>query len=560
MNAGNLLNKLNTTLKTQLLALLTLITLLAGGASCFASTITLQWDPETAPDLAGYKVYYSTSAAAPFTGAGATQGASPVNVTTATTATITGLDPAQAYYFAVTAYSIAGVESPYSNTVLVPELIPPTVSITSPANNATATGTVSVAVNATDNVGVARLEFYVNGVLQATDSSAPYLFSWNTSALASGVYTLSVKAYDAADNVGQSGNVSVTVVNDSSAPAVTLSATGNGAPVSGTLPISALATDDIAVTKVEFYANGTLLFASNVAPYRYNWNTAGTANGAYTLSAKAYDAAGNVGQSGNVSVSVLNDTSAPAVTLLAGGNGATVSGSLPMTAIATDDIAVTKVEFYANGTLLFAGSAAPYSYNWNTAGAANGAYTLSAKAYDAAGKVGQSTSTLVTVFNDSIAPVVSINPVAAPSTATSQAVSGSVSDNDAVASVTVQAGSGAAVAASITGGTWSFPLTGLAVGNNLVTVRATDRAGNSSQATATIVVQAVVAPTDPVPAALSIVDAQLALQLASSRLTPTSAQLQRLDVAPYVSNRSVPNGKIDTGDVVVILLKLVGKL
>ena len=278
-----------------MLVLLVLFSL-APQASCLASTISLTWGPVTDSEVAGYKVYYQMdSSAIPLQGTGAVQGDSPVDVANLTAATITGLDPAHPYYFAVTAYNSAGIESPYSNLVLIPELIPPTAAITYPGNTATASGTVSVSASASDNAGVVLVEFYLNGVLQVSDTAAPYLFPWNTAALASGAYTLYVKAYDAAGNVGQSDTVSVSVLNDTSAPTVALSAPANNATLSGTVAVTAGASDNVAVTRVEFYANGALLSASNVPPYRFNWNTVSLANGSYILSAIAYDAAGNLG-------------------------------------------------------------------------------------------------------------------------------------------------------------------------------------------------------------------------------------------------------------------------
>jgi hypothetical protein len=65
----------------------------------------------------------------------------------------------------------------------------------------------------------------------------------------------------------------------------------------------------VGVSRVEFYANGSLLSASNVAPYSYSWNTAGVSNGSYALSARAYDSAGNVSNSSSVSVVVNNSSS-----------------------------------------------------------------------------------------------------------------------------------------------------------------------------------------------------------------------------------------------------------
>ncbi len=293
---------------------------MAGQSACFASTVVLQWDPNTDADLAGYKVYYQAdSSTQPFQGTGATQGPSPIDVHNQNDSeTISGLDPAHPYYFAVTAYNTSGVESAYSNIVYVPELVPPTVSISYPTNNATVSGTVSVTASASDNVGVTKVEFYVNGALQTTDTSTPYIYSWNTTSLTAGSYTLMAKAYDAAGNVGQSANVAVTVVKDTTAPKVSITAPANNSTLSGTTTITATASDNVGVSKVEFYENGILLTATNVSPYSYNWNTATLTNGAsYTLSAKAYDAAGNVGQSSNVSVTVNNsDVNKPSGTVL----------------------------------------------------------------------------------------------------------------------------------------------------------------------------------------------------------------------------------------------------
>jgi hypothetical protein len=288
--------------------ILACVLFLAGQSTCLAVTVTLQWG--TSEGSTGYKVYYrADSSVLPFLGTGATEGTSPINVFDQTNATISGLDPAHSYYFAVTAYDAAGVESSYSNTVSVPELLSPTISLTSPANNETVSGTVSVNATASDNVGVTSVGFYVNGELKSTDTSTPYLYSWNTTSLAAGNYTLMAKANDAAGNVGQSADVTVTVVNDIIVPTVAVTSPPNNATVSGSTTISANAVDNLGVTKVEFYVNGLLLAATNVAPYSYNWNTALFANVPYTLTAKAYDATGNVGQSSNLNVIVSNNLS-----------------------------------------------------------------------------------------------------------------------------------------------------------------------------------------------------------------------------------------------------------
>src|SRR5207244_4182065 len=57
---------------------------------------------------------------------------------------------------------------------------PPTATITSPTSASTVSGTVSLAVAASDNVGVTRVEWYLNGTLAGTSTTLPATFSWST--------------------------------------------------------------------------------------------------------------------------------------------------------------------------------------------------------------------------------------------------------------------------------------------------------------------------------------------------------------------------------------------
>ena len=88
--------------------------------------------------------------------------------------------------------------------------IPPTVSITSPANNALVARKANVTITATasDNVGVTRVEFLVNGALQCTDTTAPYSCAWRTPAAPNKTFQLQARAFDLANN---SASATVTV-------------------------------------------------------------------------------------------------------------------------------------------------------------------------------------------------------------------------------------------------------------------------------------------------------------------------------------------------------------
>ena len=67
--------------------------------------LTVSWTANPETDVAGYKVYYSTTPGPPYTGTGAVQGASPINVGNLTSYTLTGLAPGT-YYVTVTAYDV----------------------------------------------------------------------------------------------------------------------------------------------------------------------------------------------------------------------------------------------------------------------------------------------------------------------------------------------------------------------------------------------------------------------------------------------------------------------
>ncbi|HET9360189.1 MAG TPA: Ig-like domain-containing protein, partial [Vicinamibacterales bacterium] len=118
------------------------------------------------------------------------------------------------YAHVVAAKSYVGCLSPASGPS-PGDTTPPSVSITSPAAGATVSGSsVTVSANASDNVGVAGVQFKLDGVnLGSEDTTAPYSISWNTTATANGSHALTVVARDAAGNQATSPSMNVTVNN-----------------------------------------------------------------------------------------------------------------------------------------------------------------------------------------------------------------------------------------------------------------------------------------------------------------------------------------------------------
>ncbi|MDY7232813.1 Ig-like domain-containing protein [Hyalangium rubrum] len=196
------------------------------------------------------------------------------------------------------------------NVVVDNDYTPPTVSLTSPAEGASVEGTITLRASATDNWVLTKVEFYVDGILKVTDTSSPYSASWNPRLVGNGSHTLTAKAYDRAYNVGSSSPVTVIVNNDIAAPVVSITSPSNGAMVQGVLTLEASATDDRAVTRVEFFSGTTRLGSDTTAPFSIPWDTSALPNTGYTLTAKAYDAAGNVGTSSPITVTLSNSDSA----------------------------------------------------------------------------------------------------------------------------------------------------------------------------------------------------------------------------------------------------------
>src|SRR5262249_43477594 len=109
-----------------------------------------------------------------------------------------------------------------------------------------------VTADAADNVGVARVELRLDGALLATDATAPYAWSWNTTGAANGAHSLTTVAYDAAGNQGSSFAVMVTVDNvDLTPPTTSITSPPGGATVAGTITVTADAADNVGVARVE---------------------------------------------------------------------------------------------------------------------------------------------------------------------------------------------------------------------------------------------------------------------------------------------------------------------
>ena len=194
-----------------------------------------------------------------------------------------------------------------------------------------------------------------------------------------------------------------TPLPDTVPPVVSISAPANGAIFGGTITVSAAASDDVAVTGVQFLLDGGPLGQEDLsAPYSIAWNTTLSPDGNHVISARARDAAGNTADASGVTVRVANapDSTPPTVSVTAPAPGATVTGTTSVTANASDNVVVAGVQFLLDGAALGAeDTSAPYSTSWNSILTPNGTHVLTARARDAAGNQTTSGPVTVTVAN-----------------------------------------------------------------------------------------------------------------------------------------------------------------
>jgi hypothetical protein len=105
---------------------------------------------------------------------------------------------------------------------------PPSVAIMNPASGASVSSTVMVSANASDNVGVAAVQFMLDGTeLGAPVTASPFLLAWNTALVADGPHALSAVARDAA---GNAATAVVAVKVENTPPVIGTPSVGNAAP------------------------------------------------------------------------------------------------------------------------------------------------------------------------------------------------------------------------------------------------------------------------------------------------------------------------------------------
>jgi len=407
--------------------------------------------------------------------------------------------------------------------------VPPAVSITAPANNASysAPASIALAASATDSDGtISKVDFYNGATLLRSDTSSPYSYTWGS--VATGSYTLTAKATDNSTGVTTSSAVAVTVTA-ATPPTVSLTTPVNNAtftaPASIALAATASAASGATINKVDFYNGATLIKSDNTSPYSFTWSN--VVSGTYSITAKATDSKGATTTTPAVAITVTAPPP-PTVSIAAPLNNANFDApaniAISANATASGAIAISKVDFYDGANLLGTATAAPYTLTWIDVPVGN--YSLTAKATDSAGS---------STISAAVAIMVKV-PLPKPTVAITSPVSGATFAGPAAISIAATAAAtaggasigkvdfynGATLLGTALAAPYTYTWNNVPAGGYLLSAKATDSLGSiaTSALVYAIVDGADTCVTTP-PLTLNDPDTRLAAQKAFGKLPLT---------------------------------------
>jgi len=254
--------------------------------------------------------------------------------------------------------------------------INPTGTLIFPYTGQTLSGEITIIVEANDNEEVAFVNVYIDGDTVATLTESPYTYNWDTSIEVDDIsYTIHVHIQDITGNQITLGPISVLIDNyeadDNIPPTGTIIHPPSASTVSETIVIQVSAYDNVEMGFVDFIIDGSFAGQDSVLPYEYQWNTTVEAEDAeHIINVNLTDAVGNTTALFPVTVRVNNidepDMIPPNVVIYEPAANQTVFGMVNITAIASDNVSINRVEFYHNYELEFIVTSYPYQYEWNS--------------------------------------------------------------------------------------------------------------------------------------------------------------------------------------------------
>jgi hypothetical protein len=322
-------------------------------------------------------------------------------------------------------------ESTVPKNVVIP--LQPLINVVLNApSEGTAFATIGTASATATNGTPDKIELLIGGVTIAQDSSAPFEFSFDTSAAPEGFSNIQARAIKNGFVVGLSDARGISI--DRSAPIISLSRLEASAG-DGKVKMQAAIQDLSRVTKVEFFKGSEKLGEDSSFPFQFDYTLAVSDTPNVTFTAKAADAVGNAGASNSLEV----ETTAPTISLTRNPNTDTFTSSVSITytATASDASGIARVEFFKGTQKLGENSSAPFEQVYTVTGADEPSLVVTAKAIDNAGNTASASNTAPVNIssNDPIPPTVNLDAVVSPITSANLELAATATDNVGIAKV-----------------------------------------------------------------------------------------------------------------------------
>jgi hypothetical protein len=257
------------------------------------------------------------------------------------------------YYYQIKSIDENGNASVSEILTFSTDVTIPTMSVTTPVDGSTVRGTITISVGATDNIEISEVGFYLDGKKQETDLESPFEILWDTSKIKDGKHILFVYASDIAGNF-EMKTINVTVKNllsDTTPPTVNITSPQDGAIVYGDVTVKASVQDDQSTIRVvDFLIDNKIFGGAASVPYEAVNNTKLYTPGQHTYKVRATDKAGNIGESGTITITISEeapqDTTPPTTTDNYQHNNAWINSDANITLTATDDISGVAHTYY----------------------------------------------------------------------------------------------------------------------------------------------------------------------------------------------------------------------
>ena len=277
------------------------------------------------------------------------------------------------YFFLIGIVVYLSCEAPLFQIPNEEDTSPPLVTLVNPTDKTIVQDTVNVQIFAQDNDGVSSVELFLNNSSVVVLTESPYEWAWSTFDSGEDVdISITAKATDNTENSNQTEPIKVTIDNfDNVNPYGAFLNPFTGQTVKGSVSINIDAHDNEGIQSVMVFINDSLEFTETESPYTFDWNTIGLEDDVtYAIYAILTDQSGNETAIGPVSVLVDNlepiDDILPMGSITFPPASATVSDTVIIQVVASDNIGVSFVQIYLDGILSVQDEEPPYEYEWDT--------------------------------------------------------------------------------------------------------------------------------------------------------------------------------------------------